>query len=71
MTTRAQLVLDMAKRARTPADADEVSKAVGRIVVGANHAELDLLNQALALSRTVMDAYLEKRIVDFRRAGSG
>ncbi len=70
-TTRAQLVLDMARRARTPADADAVAWAAEMITRRASREDLHLIEQALKIARTVLDAYLEKRIVDFFRARSG
>jgi hypothetical protein len=66
--TRAELVLAMAQRARTPADANAVGQAAGRLAKYADsHEAFDLIEEALGKARTIMDAYMEERVVPISR----
>ncbi len=66
--TRAELVLGMARRARTPADAKAVGTAAAKLAASADsHEEFDLIEEALAKARVVMVAYLKRRVVPIGR----
>lgn len=62
MTTRAQLILAMARRARSPEDSAAVGRAVAEAGKTATADELDLLEAALATARETLEAYRSGRI---------
>jgi hypothetical protein len=67
VTTRADLVLAQAKRARTPADCGQVGSAAAECAATASHAELDKLEEAHAIAREKLDAYTSGRVIPLRR----
>lgn len=67
MNTRAELILAQARRAKTPSDSSLVGRAIAQAAADATHEEMDVLDEALAIARETMDAYLGERVVPIGR----
>lgn len=72
MTTRAELILRLAKRTRDPKGVRAVANAVHKESKRAeSEADLEMLEEALSIAQSVMDAYEEERVVPIGRRRHG
>ena len=63
----AELILAMARRATTPKECGAVGLAAADLAKTADHATLDVLEEAHRIDRRKLDGYLKRRVVPINR----
>jgi len=66
-SSKAELVLAQAKRAKTPGECSAVGRSVAQVAPSASHEEMDMLDEAMRIARDTFEAYRTGRVVSIRR----
>lgn len=72
MTSRAELILAQAKRAKNVEECAAVGRAVSEAAVRVDRAdEMDLLDKAIQIARDTFESYRTRRVISIRSLPKG